>query len=100
MYCAPGYPPELVCLGHHNRLGGIAETCCLTGLEARSPNSKVLSELVSSKASLESWLTDGCLSAVFSHGLPLVYAGREGVLWCLFLFLSGHQSYWIRVPLL
>ena len=74
---------------YHRLWGSTPETHFLTVLEAAS--------MVRFWWALSSHLRDGHPLAVYSHGLSLVHECGDRMR-SLFLFLSGHPSYWIRIP--
>ena len=74
---------------YHRLWGSTPEIYFLTVLEAAS--------MVRFWWALSSHLRDGHPLAVYSHGLSLVHECGDRMR-SLFLFLSGHPSYWIRIP--
>ena len=79
----------LICSGcceKYHRLGILTDMCFLTVLEGRIQDQGAISG--GFWWDLSSYLVD-------SH-LLVISSGKD--LWCLLLFLQGHQSYWIRAP--
>ena len=96
----PLLSPLLVCQGCHNKTPQTgrwtAEIYFLVIMETRY---LMATGVVPSEASplSEGWSADGCLFAVYSHGLSSVHS----YVWCLFVcqnffFLEGYRSDWIR----
>lgn len=81
------------CLNRKPQSGMLEQQKCLYYLTPGGWKSKVIKVQVASEGS--SWLAAEHRLVVALHGLP------PGVCsWRSFLFLCGHQSYWIRAPFL